>query len=50
MDEPNASLDLLSEETVFRFIEKEAANQMRLLIIHRFNHFAGNRGSDFSTR
>ena len=40
MDEPNASLDLFSEETVFRFIEKETKNQMCLLIMHRFNHFA----------
>ena len=37
-DEPNSSLDLLSEDTILKSIYKEAKNKISILIMHRFNN------------
>lgn len=37
-DEPNASLDLVSEDTVLNSIYNEVKNKISIIIMHRFNH------------
>lgn len=36
-DEPNASLDITSEQAVLNVISKEMQDKIAILIIHRFN-------------
>ncbi|KOC48220.1 ATP-binding cassette domain-containing protein [Clostridium botulinum] len=41
-DEPNSSLDLISEDIILNTIVAEAKNKIGIMIMHRFNHVISN--------